>query len=533
MALLLGSHRSQLSPTQALQTRPLNFRHGYQHDSFEYLGHLLDQLYEEEKRHIVNLVKNEPFYNNAWNTETGNDILNLDGGGNNFLMNCEQNKKNLFDMDFPNQFDNNNFDIDVDAGSLNATFDVNPLAEELVVEPTLDIYGNSLMKDDNFPDYQMQSVPPTPSPTTPSPISANVSGMSIASNTSNATHISPLSNSSITSTVVTNTLVQKVFSGQSVITLKCLNCSTESHNKDSFYDLQLTFPDRCDGTYEIEHTVQDLLNAYFETEQLDGENQYSCGNCNTHCDGERSIKIADGPANLILVIKHFRYNRHTHVRKKIMQKISYDRTVELKVVDENGEKWNNVYRLYAVIVHYGTNVDSGHYFTLALDAAGNWFNFNDSHISRTNLEEISRMNKLNSPYVYFYELVSKNRLEEMCIESVAEVPSNTVETPYSTPPDYPSEDDQPEPSYYDNKFQTLSQSNVRFQYSHSITVDNLPLKLKEFVEQDNALYKQELSRPAISTYMRNYNVYKKPDNDRDPPSTCGQGPALITNPFTC
>lgn len=534
MALLLGSKRSQLSPNIALRTRPANFRTGLQQDSFEYLGHLLDQLCEEEKSYNANIQTKESYCNGEWNVNVKENVVNLESDNQNVLLNYENEmKKSMLGMDFdPQNFDNNNLDLE---SSLNATFGSNQVEVDMIVDSSFD-YGTELTKEDNTGDCNMYSVPPSPSLTTPSPTSANISNISNVSNTSNATHGTNASNTSIglsttESAAIKNTLVHKVFSGNVVTTHKCLTCLTGSKTKDYFLDLQLSFPERQD--YNVDYTVQQLIDAYFEKERLEGENQYSCDNCKKLCDGERSVKLTDGPANLILVIKHFRYERHTHVRKKVMQKISYDKTVEIKVTDASGETWNYTYRLYAVIVHFGINVDSGHYFTLALDANDNWFNFNDAVISRTTINEISQLNKLYSPYVFFYEFVSKQRPKDVCLEPVAEI-HNAQETPYSTPPDYPSEDDQPESTYYQNKYSLKDKLSVCFKYSDEISIDSLPPALRQVVEYDNELYKAELRLPNMnqSPYVkRNYIGSKKPDDDRDPPSTCGQGPALITNRY--
>lgn len=153
--------------------------------------------------------------------------------------------------------------------------------------------------------------------------------------------------------------------------------------------------------------------------------------------------------------------------EKLMQSITYDPTVQLKVIDENDQKWNYLYKLYAVIVHFGSSGNTGHYFTLALNAAGNWLKFNDSEVSRTDLHKIMEMDKQHSPYVYFYKLISKTRI---CTESEREE-IVTIET---TRPDYQTE---------------------------------VPQILKNFVLIDNLTYEQELRMSLLNKQKKKILYY--------------------------
>ncbi len=79
---------------------------------------------------------------------------------------------------------------------------------------------------------------------------------------------------------------------------------------------------------------------------------------------------------------------------------------------------NEVYKLYAIIIHKGFSSDSGHYFTIArnLDKSDNnndksWYIFNDRDVGKIgkklNLETV--LQDLETPYLFFFEKKNKDR----------------------------------------------------------------------------------------------------------------------------
>ena len=122
---------------------------------------------------------------------------------------------------------------------------------------------------------------------------------------------------------IPETLIQRTFDGKLMISYQCLVCRTKSSNTDSFRDLQLSFPECQPGQNFIDpdYSVQKLLDIYCSPEKLEGDNQYFCDKCGKLCDGERSISIVHPPKNLILTLKHFRYDQRHHIRAKLMNKV--------------------------------------------------------------------------------------------------------------------------------------------------------------------------------------------------------------------
>lgn len=434
IALLLYSVRQELSPHDVLGQRPSSFRYGHQQDSFEYLGYLLDQLHEEEKRCLMAAGKNHN-ENSIHKVMNGN--IKLENGNGNGSM--EQ------------------MDIDYNNTSLNRTVSIDS-------PPLTDDSDDAINPDDH--------------------------------------------KSNVNTTV--HTMVQKLFGGRLSVNYKCLNCDTQSTNIDNFFDLQLSFPHQQQQQTtgdslttsplidKTNYTTQSLLNSYFATEQMINDDKYHCDNCKALCDGERHMTLEDGPSNLILVIKHFKYDRNYHVRRKLLHKVHHDEIISLIARKKDG-CFRLKYKLYAVIVHCGMNIDSGHYYTYAINTSDEWFKFNDSHISRSSFSDIKNLSSLNTPYILFYEFLHMEKVSDDITTNQNDLTTETV-THMAT-----------------NDF-------CRKRKAEQPRWDDLPPKLQEFVNRDNLTYTDQFRSKYVNgnEIMKNfYNKHRKSDNDQDPPSSCG------------
>jgi ubiquitin carboxyl-terminal hydrolase 35/38 len=184
-----------------------------------------------------------------------------------------------------------------------------------------------------------------------------------------------------------STIVQTAFGGRTVSVSRCGECDTKSERVDNFWELQLSFPNNSDN-----QSVQTLLDYYLQPEKLSGDNQYHCEVCDCLTDGERVTCIEEAPPRLILTLKHFRYDQASQQRTKLLQSVKLDNHVHL----DAGQ-----YELYAAVVHCGSSVDSGHYYTFARDGE-EWFKFNDCSVMRTMSDELCSLKPPETPYILFY-----------------------------------------------------------------------------------------------------------------------------------
>uniref|UniRef100_A0A182PTI9 USP domain-containing protein n=1 Tax=Anopheles epiroticus TaxID=199890 RepID=A0A182PTI9_9DIPT len=283
-------------------------------------------------------------------------------------------------------------------------------------------------------------------------------------------------------------------------------CNSTNHTTETFRSLDLSFPDDSDlsGAGDRSHSVQTLLDYFCSSEKLVGENQYFCDRCQQLRDCERSVTVAVPPQNLILTIKHFRYDQSRNLRAKLMNKILHNEDISITVVDAAGHCRQLHYRNYAVVVHYGTSMDSGHYYTYAQDGTGTWFKFNDSYVTECTTSELQNIPSPNTPYILFYQLVTDNAAV------ATETPASSAAGATISGPSY-----------------SVSSGGMNESFP---ALNELPIRLQEFVRDDNLLYHREVQEqrdkkaskmPLLSFGGNGGNRRQSDDYDDPPPSSCG------------
>uniref|UniRef100_A0A1A9ZB63 USP domain-containing protein n=1 Tax=Glossina pallidipes TaxID=7398 RepID=A0A1A9ZB63_GLOPL len=294
-----------------------------------------------------------------------------------------------------------------------------------------------------------------------------------------------------------NSTIEKTFTGKLATTYKCLTCGWKSRNVDSFRDLQLSFPDvknDCASNY----SVQDLIEYYCSPEKLDGDNQYYCERCRKLSDAERFINVISAPKNLILTLKHFKYDQKYNMRAKLMHKVFHDEKVSVKVCSpETLEEVATVhYDLYAGVVHSGFSMDSGHYYTYAADATNKWYKFNDNIVTLSKTEELHNLSPPNTPYILFYQMSARS-----------------------------------------NETQEASTKVIKVDIPEPLSLEELPLELREMIKRDNKAFTAEMRHYKNANLNVMHNLQSKQtrdgfDDDEDdqspPASSCG-GNAMNIN----
>ncbi|XP_055593578.1 ubiquitin carboxyl-terminal hydrolase 38 isoform X2 [Uranotaenia lowii] len=314
------------------------------------------------------------------------------------------------------------------------------------------------------------------------------------------------------------TLIQKTFDGKLKVTYQCKQCGSQSTNLDTFRSFELSFPEL--SGIEADHSVQKLLDFYCSSEKLVGDNQYFCDKCKRLCDGERSIRINKSPRNLILTLKHFRYDQQRHTRIKLMNKVLLSEEVSVRVVSEIAPPNVIRYSLYAAIVHAGTNMDSGHYYTYAQDKPNCWYKFSDNYVTKCSIDELHTLSSPNTPYILFYQMLNPPSLSGINAESL----------------DYDDEMMEAATDIVDTA------SNITLATVEPATEDklpgleDLPPHLRDIVHGDNQSYKQEIKKESQKLTRVSINKFvlpKNPDSDNDdpPPNSCGSNSLDFSNRF--
>ncbi|KAL3284292.1 hypothetical protein HHI36_018450 [Cryptolaemus montrouzieri] len=184
-----------------------------------------------------------------------------------------------------------------------------------------------------------------------------------------------------------NTIVQQSFGGKTMTVSTCDHCGRRSERSDNFRELQLSFPNNSEN-----HSVTSLLHYYLQPEKLCGDNQYHCDKCKGLTDGERVTHIIETPRRLILTLKHFGYDSVSQQKTKLLHRVKLEDYIQLGEIN---------YELYAAVVHCGSSVDSGHYYTFAKDNE-DWYKFNDCLVLKTTAMQLCELKPPETPYILFY-----------------------------------------------------------------------------------------------------------------------------------
>lgn len=132
------------------------------------------------------------------------------------------------------------------------------------------------------------------------------------------------------------------------------------------------------------------MDYFISPEHLSGENRYQCDSCGGLHDAWRTIQIIQSPSHLVLTLKLFQFNSATGQRTKLLHWVHCSESIQL---------YQQSYKLYAAVIHSGSNIDTGHYYTLARDETLVWHMFNDSLVVPCDPPPWSPP---DTPYILFY-----------------------------------------------------------------------------------------------------------------------------------
>ncbi|XP_045458419.1 probable ubiquitin carboxyl-terminal hydrolase creB [Melitaea cinxia] len=215
-----------------------------------------------------------------------------------------------------------------------------------------------------------------------------------------------------------DSFIDSMFGGVLLTRVECTVCHASSLSRDVFRDLQLAFPEKPEGW---QHSVQSLLEYYCSKESLSGDNKYECRDCGGLQDAERSVLIETTPKYLILVLKNFKFDSKLQVQTKLMHTVYHNHSVTLPTV--RSQAVHSAYNLFAAVIHAGTTLDSGHYYTLAKDN-DQWHKYNDDEVTLEDENHLIGLNRSSTPYILFYR---RTDIEESTAPSLEELPPKLQE----------------------------------------------------------------------------------------------------------
>lgn len=244
-------------------------------------------------------------------------------------------------------------------------------------------------------------------------------------------------------------LINHLYQGKMKDYVKCLECKNESARVDAYLDIPLVI--RPFGSQTTYVSVEEAIDAFVHPEILNDTNQYFCEKCNKKCDAHKGFKFETFPYLLTLQLKRFDFDYNTMHRIKLNERMTFPDILDLnhlvestenstectseKVIPDPAEdssdegidegievencvsgassgsdsssllneaaansrnaqemrkKGPYVYELFSIMIHSGSAAGGHYYAYIKSFIDGQWYSFNDQHVSKITYEEITK-----------------------------------------------------------------------------------------------------------------------------------------------
>lgn len=194
-------------------------------------------------------------------------------------------------------------------------------------------------------------------------------------------------------------IILRMYYGQFWNKIKCDHCKNISSCYDPFSVINLP-------VNENTNTLNDCINYYILSEDMDEDNKISCEKCKKKCSGKRKSTVWRMPPILT-----FCFNRFDFRGNKINKYIDFPvgKCCFPNLVEKPSDK-KSAYELLAIANHSG-GLSGGHYWAFTKGTNGNWYEYNDSRVVEI---DISTLVSSNAYYIVY---IKKNLVAEETIIS--------------------------------------------------------------------------------------------------------------------
>mmetsp|Transcript_44398 Transcript_44398/g.172551 ORF Transcript_44398/g.172551 Transcript_44398/m.172551 type:complete len:729 (-) Transcript_44398:654-2840(-) len=186
-------------------------------------------------------------------------------------------------------------------------------------------------------------------------------------------------------------IVHNMFGGCLQNSVTCMKCKAVSVVSEPFLDLSLDIYNS--------NTVASALEKFTAVERLDGSNKYRCDKCKSYVSALKRMTIRRAPNVLTLHLKRF-----DHLRKN-SKHVAYGERLNLEdYMIGCPAKTSARYRLIGVLIHEGSSMHVGHYYSYVRNANGTWSLKDDESSSHVGASSVLKQNA----YLLFYVRESRN-----------------------------------------------------------------------------------------------------------------------------
>ena len=215
------------------------------------------------------------------------------------------------------------------------------------------------------------------------------------------THLKPQNEIKITKRNFPSFYPHYLFQGLLQSYVQCTKCTTIYTQSNIFEDLQLEI--------DTAQTLESALTKFTSTELLDGDNCYNCQLCKHKTPANKNLKLTQIPAILTIQLKHFAFSpspNQTNNSLKLNHHVQFPFTLPLSkymaftTIQNNISEPKLLYQLYGVIVHSGTSLEDGHYYSYIQSHKDlQWYKMNDKSIQQVHPNEVLAA----KAYLLFYK----------------------------------------------------------------------------------------------------------------------------------
>ncbi|KAK9404187.1 ubiquitin carboxyl-terminal hydrolase 1 [Crotalus adamanteus] len=169
-------------------------------------------------------------------------------------------------------------------------------------------------------------------------------------------------------------LVERLFQGQLVLRTRCLECECFTERREDFQDISV--PVQKDELLKVEEnseispepktdvkTLKWAISQFASIERIVGEDKYFCENCLHYTEAERSLLFDKMPEVVTIHLKCFAASGLEFDSYGGLSKINTPLQTPLKLSldDWSINPANEIYGLFAIVMHSGITISSGHY----------------------------------------------------------------------------------------------------------------------------------------------------------------------------
>ncbi|KAL4424055.1 hypothetical protein ABPG75_001356 [Micractinium tetrahymenae] len=188
--------------------------------------------------------------------------------------------------------------------------------------------------------------------------------------------------------VAQTSFIYRIFGGRMRSQVKCSECGYESNTYDPCIDLSLEITRA--------QSVKRALERFTAGEVLDGQNKYKCPKQSKGVRAVKRMTVDAAPNVLMIQLKRFEFSFSGH---KISKKVDFDLDLDLGPYMSERPAAPALYDLYAVLVHSGHSVHSGHYYSYVRAPNGIWHICDDTHVAQV----AERQVMAQKAYILFYK----------------------------------------------------------------------------------------------------------------------------------